>query len=208
MVIVNTVVLVRGELGRGDTAVAAALGVFGGGSMLAALLLPRLLGRVPDRPVMLAGAGAMTFALAGLAVAAVPGLSWPALLVGWFVIGVGYSAVLTPSGRLLRRSSHPEDRPSLFAAQFALSHTCWLLTYPLSGWLVTAFGAATTLSVLAFVSAVGLILAVRLWPFGDPRVLAHRHDDLPLDHPHLRGSRDHTHDYVIDAHHPRWVRQT
>lgn len=47
------------------------------------------------------------------------------------LVGLGYSAVLTPSGRLLRRSAHAQDRPALFAAQFALSHACWLVTYPL-----------------------------------------------------------------------------
>ena len=55
-------------------------------------------------------------------------LVWPALLVTWIVLGVGYSAVMTPSGRLLRRSAHASDRPAVFAAQFALSHACLLLT--------------------------------------------------------------------------------
>jgi hypothetical protein len=39
----------------------------------------------------------------------------------------------TPSGRLLRRSSHTENRHALFAAQFSLLHACWLVTYPLVG---------------------------------------------------------------------------
>ena len=56
MVLVNTVVLVRADLGLGETQVAIALGAFGGGSMLAALLLPRLLDNRPDRPVMIGGA--------------------------------------------------------------------------------------------------------------------------------------------------------
>lgn len=54
---------------------------------------------------------------------------------------VGYSAMLTPSGRLLRRSAHPEDRPAIFAAQFALSHACWLVAYPLAGLLMTLAGS-------------------------------------------------------------------
>jgi MFS family permease len=57
MVIVNTVVIVRALLGRPENDVAVALGCFGGGSMLAALLLPRLLDRLPDRAVMLPAAG-------------------------------------------------------------------------------------------------------------------------------------------------------
>lgn len=206
MVIVNTVVLVRGELGLAEIDVAVAFGVFGGGSMLAALALPRILERIPDRPVMLAGAAAMTLALLALAAAAREGLAWDALLAAWFVLGLGGSAVLTPSGRLLRRSSHPEDRPALFAAQFALSHACWLVTYPLSGWLMTAFGATAALVALAGVATLGAALALRLWPAGDPVELEHRHEDLPLSHPHLRGARTHRHVYVIDDHHRRWGR--
>ena len=53
MVLVNTVVIVRGTLDGGDPQVAWALGAFGGGSMLVALLLPKLLDHVPDRGVML-----------------------------------------------------------------------------------------------------------------------------------------------------------
>jgi MFS family permease len=208
MVLVNTVVLVRAELGLGESAVAVTLGLFGGGSMLAALLLPQLLDRVPDRPVMLGGAILMTLALLALAAAiAAAGLSWPWLLLAWLLVGVGYSAVLTPSGRLLRRSSHPEDRPAVFAAQFALSHACWLATYPLSGWLFTAFGPVAALAVLAGLAAGGLAVARGAWPRDDPRALEHRHDDLPLDHPHLGGARTHTHDYIIDDNHRSWVGQ-
>ncbi len=56
MVIVNTVVIVRALFGRPDSDVAIALGCFGGGSMAAALLLPRILDRLPDRRVMLPAA--------------------------------------------------------------------------------------------------------------------------------------------------------
>lgn len=42
MVIVNTVVFVKGQLELGDGQVALALACFGGSSMLAALALPRL----------------------------------------------------------------------------------------------------------------------------------------------------------------------
>src|SRR5215211_6133281 len=51
MVIVNTVVIVRALLGRSNAGVAMALGCFGAGSMLAALFLPRILDRLPDRRV-------------------------------------------------------------------------------------------------------------------------------------------------------------
>lgn len=205
MVLVNTVVLVRSGLGFGETEVALALGAFGGGSMLAALLLPRLLDQRPDRPVMIAGAGVLVITLLGLAgLSAFNGTGWYLLLAGWVVIGIGYSTVLTPSGRLLKRSAHPEDRPAVYAAQFALSHACWLVTYPLAGWLITDFGAATAFAVLALISITGLIGGVVLWPRGDADVVEHSHDDLAPDHPHLSGESRHAHSIIIDDNHPRW----
>ena len=208
MVLVNSVVLVRGTLALSDSALAWTMFAFGAGSILVALLLPKLLDRAPDRPVMIAGAALMVATLLGLAVeVATFGLVWPVLLGAWLLVGLGYAAVLTPSGRLLRRSSHAEDRPALFAAQFALSHACWLLTYPLSGWLMTRFGLVTALVVLAAIAMAGLALALRLWPRHDPEAFAHHHDNLPLDHPHLQGHRDHTHPFVVDDNHPRWASQ-
>jgi H+ antiporter protein len=158
MVLVNTVVLVRSDLGFDDTQVAMALAAFGSGSMLAALALPRLLDDRPDRPVMIAGAAVLVFILLGLGlVTVINGVGWYPLLAGWLVIGVGYSTILTPSGRLLKRSAHPEDRPAVYAAQFALSHACWLVTYPLAGWLITVSGAA-----VAFVALRSWLRSV--WP--------------------------------------------
>lgn len=208
MVLVNSVVLVRSTLGLDASALAWTLFAFGAGSMLAALALPNLLDRLPDRPVMVAGAALMVLTLLGLAgeVAAL-GLTWPVLLGAWLLVGLGYSAVLTPSGRLLRRSAHAEDRPALFAAQFALSHACWLVTYPLSGWLMTQFGPVAALGTLAALAGVGALSTLRLWPQEDPEILEHSHDNLPLDHPHLKGTRRHAHPFVVDDQHPRWASQ-
>ena len=40
----------------------------------------------------------------------------------------------------LQRADFEGDRPALFSAQFALSHACWLVTYPLAGRLGSAAG--------------------------------------------------------------------
>src|SRR5215210_6287661 len=80
MVIVNTVVLVKAGLGLGDRGVAWALAAYGLGSMLAALALPRLLAQVPDRPVMLAGAGLLATAMA---LGPFAGGTWATLLALW-----------------------------------------------------------------------------------------------------------------------------
>ena len=216
MVIVNTVVLVRGLLEGTNSDVAIALACFGGGSMAAALSLPLLLDRLPDRKVMLVAASALALILFGFAAAAyvlMPRLGvapkahlmWPALLVSWTLLGVAYSAVMTPSGRLLRRSAQPADRPAVFAAQFALSHACWLLTYPLAGWLLPVAGVVPTSLVLASLTIVGTILAIRFWRANETDVLQHPHPELSPDHPHLKvQSTGHAHAFVIDDLHHRW----
>lgn len=205
MVIVNTVVLVRQDLGLSDEALAVTLAAFGAGSMMAALGLPRILETLSDRRVMLAGAMGMTLALTGLgAASAIWGVRWSWLLTAWFLVGVGYSATVTPSGRLLRRSGHAEDRPAMFAAQFALSHACWLVTYPLAGWLQSAHGSVAAMLTLAVLSLAGLMAALMLWPRRDPVEIPHVHDDLPADHPHIATGPPHSDAYVIDDLHPRW----
>lgn len=201
MVIVNTVVLVQSSFGLDQQATAIALAAFGGGSMVAALALPKLLDRFADRPVMLVGAGLLVATM--LAGSLVGG--YGTLLALWFVIGIGYSATQTPTGRLIRRSSHPEDRPALFAAQFALSHATWLLSYPLAGWLGATAGMQVTFIAMAAIAAVGVVAATRLWPAGDPVEIEHSHNNLPTGHPHLadHGHR-HIHAFVIDAEHTSW----
>jgi MFS family permease len=201
MVFVNTVVLVQARLGLGETAVALAFAAFGAGSMLAAVLLPRLLVRLADRPVMIAGAGVM---VAG--VAAVPMIDDLAGMTAlWGVVGFGFSLTQTPIGRILNRSAGEADRGAVFAAQFALSHACWLITYPLAGWIGAAVGLNVAALVLAGFGALGLMAVLRLWPPEDDVVLPHDHPDLPPDHPHLAGAASrHSHVFVIDDLHRRW----
>jgi hypothetical protein len=76
--------------------------------------------------------------------------------------------VQTPGGRLLRRSAHEEDRPALFAAQFALSHACWLVTYLVAGVVGNEIGLFWTFGLLGLLVVVSTGLAVRLWPSADP----------------------------------------
>lgn len=196
MVTVNTVVYVRSHLGRTTGDVAFALGAYGAGSMAVALLLPRVLDRVADRTVMLRGALLLTlvFAAVGGITAAGPGAwRWPALLAAWAAFGAACSMVLTPTGRLIRRSAPPEERTSAFAAQFSLSHVCWLLTYPLAGWVGAAAGlqwAVVSLGLIAFTAAVA---AVRLWPAddvqGEPRFRTDQGSDHPSRTPARRSAR-------------------
>ena len=175
------------------------------------------------RRAMLAGGALLPPALAAAAL----GPGGAATMALWLLLGAGTSLVQTPGGLLLRRSSQQEDRPALFAAQFALSHACWLVAYPAAGWLGASFGLAAACLTLAAAAAGATALAWMLWPADDPEAVSHEHLELEHDHaasddPHHRaGAADwqghgngrhrhrrvrHVHRFVIDDHHPRWPR--
>ena len=206
MVFVNTVVIVQGKFGLTQSAVALALASFGAGSMVAALALPSLLEKLAERRVMLVGIALMVVGMfAGTLV-----VGHASLMALWFGLGLGYSTAQTPSGRLLRRSANPEDRPALFAAQFALSHACWLLFYPLAGWLGTRYGMTVTFAILGSSGAIAVWVALMVWPTHDPEVIEHEHLEFPAGHAHIRGADSstqgvrHSHSFVVDDEHPRW----
>jgi MFS family permease len=203
MVYVNTVVLIETRLALGAPQVALAFAAFGAGSILAALLLPRLLHHIADRPLMLAGAGLMLAAVAAVPLAT----ALPGLLALWTVAGFGFSLTQTPIGRILNRSADEADRPALFAAQFALSHACWLVSYPLAGWVGAWAGLAPVALILAAIGGLAWLSTLWLWPANDPDALGHEHPELPATHPHLAEhgqGTGHRHRLVIDALHPRW----
>ncbi len=160
MVIVNTVVFVKDSFGLSDAAVAWGLGAAGAGSMVAALILPALLRRIPDRSVMLAGG---LLLVAGL-LATTQVSDFDLLVTCWFLLGVGLSMVQTPVGRLIRRSAASGDRPALFAAQFSLSHLFWLITYPLAGLAGQLLGLPVAAGILACLAGLGVAYAARTWP--------------------------------------------
>ncbi|MHA7962041.1 hypothetical protein ACX9I7_30325 [Streptomyces sp. L500] len=118
--------------------------------------------------------------------------------------------VLAPGGRVIRRSAADADLPAAFAAQFSLSHGCWLLTYLFVGWLAASAGLPVTAVVLDALALAAALAAAATWPAHDLGRLGHAHTDLPAGHPHLakaregEGGRRHSHDFVIDDLHRHW----
>lgn len=166
MVIVNTVVLVQGNLGRPQPDVALLLGANGAGSVFVALAMPKLLDTLPDQRVMLAGGIALPILL--LTAAGVIGWmigppQWIALQIVWLLLGAATSTILTPSARLLRRGSSEQTRPAVFAAQFSLSHACFLITYPLAGALGAVIGLPRVALILAGIGTLGAVFTVLTW---------------------------------------------
>lgn len=223
MVIVNTVVYVRDRLGGTESDMALALAAVGAGSIVVALSLPRMLDNLPERTFLLAGGALLTLGL----LLGLTGPNFAGLLAIWLAIGVGSSLVQTPAGRLLRRSAHDGDRPAIYAAQFALSHACWLITYPLAGWIGGTFGLLYAFAALATLALTATAAAVAFWPKEDIGHVEHHHGTFdhehphvhdehhqhehdgweppePHHHPHRHGAITHKHDYVIDLHHPVW----
>lgn len=162
MVIVNTVVLVQSDLNRPQADVALMLAAYGGGSMFVALGMPKLLHSLPDRRVMLTGGTALPILLliaTGIITWMHGPAQWVALLIVWALLGAAASTVLTPSARLLRRNSTEQNRPAVFAAQFSLSHACFLITYPLAGVLGARIGLSAIALILVAVGVIGAVFA-------------------------------------------------
>ena len=149
------------------------------------------------------------------------------MLAVWFVVGLGWSLVQTPAGRVVNRSSSESDRPAYFSAQFALSHGCWLLAYPVAGQLGAAIGIGTTAMIMGGAVLVFGVLGAILWPKEDPEMLDHHHEAVshghlhshdahhqhehagwdgtePHSHPHEHLAGTHRHTFVIDDHHAIW----
>lgn len=163
--LVQSVVLAQATFGLGEDAAALLLAAVGAGSVAVALGLPRVLDRVPERRLMLTGGAVLTGATALVPVAlgldATAGLLTVALL--WVLVGAGWSAGETPMGRILRRSVAADDLAPVFAAQFSLSHACWLVTYPLVGWLGTVLDLGTVALLCAALAALATATTAALW---------------------------------------------
>ncbi|MGW4204572.1 MFS transporter [Streptomyces sp. NPDC004726] len=170
IVVVNTVNYVRDELGGSQSDVAWMLAASGTGTLLAALVLPRVLDRITARTVMMTGAGVLVGGTtAAVTLFAADLTTWTGTAIVWAVIGIGMALIITPIGNVLRASVAPNAVPETFAAQFSLSHLAWLVTYPIAGWLGTNAGFSLAWSVLAVLAGAGAAGALLLWPRRDGR---------------------------------------
>lgn len=165
IVVVNTVNYIRDTLNGSETDVAWMLAASGGGTLVVALLLPRVLDTVADRSVMATGAAVLVVGVAlAVTLSATDTTSFLAAGAVWVLIGGGMALVVTPTGRVLRRSVEPDALPEVFAAQFSLSHVAWLIAYPIAGWLGTSPGFTVTWTVLLALTTVVSAAALALWP--------------------------------------------
>ena len=189
-VLVQTVVIVRARLGLSDQWVALFLAVNGAGAIVAASTLGAVLARLGERRLMLGSAVVLVALTAATGVVVSVEAPLPvqagAIAAAWLAIGAAWAWVETPMGRIIRRATlgrQPDqasldqasvsdqtsglDQASLldqaYAAQFSLSHACWLLTYPLVG-LLGQLGLGVAAWVMAGVAALAAGAAIVVWP--------------------------------------------
>ncbi len=174
--IVATVIYVNDFLQRGETAFALVMAGLGLGSTIMALLLGKLTGRYEasssDRAdlhqrrhqwtgtALIAG-GTM------LGVVLLPGIWQPSLLVFaflWILNGAGQALIAIPSTTLLAEHTSEQERGRVYAAHFALTHACWLITYPAVGHGVARFGVPLVFTAAGVVCLMITLAACWLTP--------------------------------------------
>jgi NRE family putative nickel resistance protein-like MFS transporter len=153
-VIVVTVAYVRDTLHGSEADFSLTMLCAGLGSTLAAIILGRITARV-ERKVAgdavrhtLRHRWTSAAVLSGgivLAASLIPGwLTPPLRILGllWALNGAGQALIAIPSSTLVASHTGRDERGRAFAAQFAITHAWWLITYPLTGHLASALGPA------------------------------------------------------------------
>ena len=135
LALVSTIGYVTVELGLEKSMYAWAMAALGVGSMLGVTVYAYL----PENQQSLVERLALPMLIASLVLAAMVREYW-ALIVAWILSGAGQGIHSNLSNRLLAANSSEDERPHIYAAHFSLSHIGWGLTYPIAGFLPTAFG--------------------------------------------------------------------
>jgi NRE family putative nickel resistance protein-like MFS transporter len=154
--IVVTVAYVRDVLARGEAAFALVMAGLGLGSTLTAIILGRVTGRyeqAAQRKDVLHGirhrwaARALITGGVLLGLILLPGALRPPLIIFgllWILNGAGQALIAIPSSTLLAEHTFEEERGRAYAAHFALTHACWLITYPAIGHAAARWGSPPT----------------------------------------------------------------
>ena len=186
--IVVTVSYVRDVLGRGQTTFAFVMAGVGFGSSLTAIFLGRATGRyekgIRDRSILHGrrhkwGSRAL---LAGgflLGLLLLPDILKPPLLVFsllWILNGAGQALIAIPSSTLLAEHTIEGERGRAYAAHFALTHLCWLASYPGIGHASAKWGSPLTFTGAGVICLLVTVIAMLL---GYGKREAHTHQPSP-----------------------------
>ncbi len=182
--IVATVVYVHDVLGYGDTAFTLVMAGLGLGSTLAAIVLGRATERYEkelsaretlhgQRHVWTRYALMLGGLILGLLL--LPGIFKPSIIifaVMWFLNGAGQGLIGISSSTLLAEHTDERERGRAYAAHFALTHACWLITYPAIGYGAAYFGTPATFTLAG---AVCLLITFSTLLIGRKNNEPHKH---------------------------------
>ena len=104
-----------------------------------------------------------------------PDIFKPSLIIFsflWVLNGAGQALIAIPSSTLLAEHTKEDERGRAYAAHFALTHACWLVTYPAIGHAATRWGAPTTFTAAG---AVCLLVTAAAYVLGRGVSGAHYH---------------------------------
>lgn len=134
LILVETVVRVKGGLSLGDAEYGWVMALYGLGATIASFAVGSAGRRVPRTLFILIGAVLTSLAiLPGDVVALAP------LMALWLVAGVGQNWVNLPTETLLAERTDESAQGRVYGAHFAWSHLWWAFAYPLASLLSTRF---------------------------------------------------------------------
>ena len=137
LAIVTTAGYVKNELNMEEAFYPVAMAVMGIGAMMASLYFVRC----ELKTQKLWGSLILPAFLVILVVAALF-KSYSVLLIAWLISGAGQGVFGIICNNLLAQNSQEDERSHVYAAQFALSHAGWGISYPLCGLLASVYSFA------------------------------------------------------------------
>ncbi len=159
MILVNSVTIIQGFFGLSENKLAIAMLCYGTGAMLSAFVVFIKSGNSDYKRIMLMGA----FLTSLTSLSSIFIQSYEALLLSWSCFGFLSSFILVPIGQILREETNVNDRTAIFGAQFSLSHACWLISYPLIGYLLVFGGLKISFLIIAILVLITTSVAWYLW---------------------------------------------
>ena len=182
--IVVTITYVRDLLHGTELQYSLVMAAAGAGSALTAFILSRVTGGMEESEADAANrhgirhrwasrsmlAGGLILAGSLLPAALAPGLLVFAAL--WMLNGAGQALVAIPSSTLVASHTRTGERGRAFAAHFAITHACWLITYPLTGRVAEQLGPAKTFLICGLACLGVAVVGVAM---GNPVEASHVH---------------------------------
>jgi NRE family putative nickel resistance protein-like MFS transporter len=134
MILVNTIVLVKGGLQLTDRDYGIIMAAFAIGATIAAFVSGAVDKSKSRRISLILGA-----LILGVAISTANYLNFSMLFLVWIVAGLGQSLAEIPSETLIGETVPTEEQGKVYGSHFAFSHLWWAFAYPLAGFLGTTF---------------------------------------------------------------------